>query len=128
MQKIRKHSFSDEQTNIGIDFDGVIHKCSKGYYDGTIYDEPVEGAREALQGLSERYTVIVYTCKARKDRGLVNGKNGIELVWEWLHNHELAQFISKVTAEKPRAVCYIDDKAIKFDDWPSCLKNVGEIR
>jgi phosphoheptose isomerase len=122
--KVRKHSYPDEQINIGVDFDGVIHRCSKGYYDGTIYDEPVEGSYEALQSLSEKYTVIVYTCKARADRGLVNGKTGTQLVWEWLESNNLSQFISKVTAEKPRAVAYIDDKSIKFNSWTDCLERV----
>jgi len=122
--KIREHSYPDEAINVGIDFDGVIHKCSKGYYDGTIYDDPVEGSYEALKALSKRYTVVVYTCKAKPDRGLVNGKTGITLVWEWLKKHDMAKFVSKVTAEKPRAVAYIDDKAIKFADWKSCLKEL----
>ena len=125
-QKIRKHSYPDELVNIGIDFDGVIHKCSKGYYDGTIYDTPVDGVREALQALSEKHTVIVYTCKARKDRGLVNGKTGIELIWDWLRLHDLEQYVSKVTAEKPRAIAYIDDKAIRFTNWQECLDSLGE--
>ena len=122
--KVRKHSYPDEQINIGVDFDGVIHRCSKGYYDGTIYDEPVEGSYEALQSLSEKYTVIIYTCKARADRGLVNGKTGTQLVWEWLESNNLSQFVSKVTAEKPRAVAYIDDKSIKFNSWADCLEQV----
>ena len=62
----REHSYPDELVNIGVDFDGVIHKNSKGYHDGTVYDEPVEGAREALQKLSEKYTVIVYSAKSKK--------------------------------------------------------------
>jgi phosphoheptose isomerase len=123
--KVRKHSYPDEQVNIGIDFDGVIHKCSKGYYDGTIYDDPISGAYQALKSLSEKYTIIVYTCKAKPDRGLVNGKTGTELVWDWLAKHDMAKFISKVTSEKPRAVAYIDDKSIKFENWNECL---GEIR
>mgnify|MGYP006405902149 CR=1 FL=1 len=122
--KIREHSYPDELINIGIDFDGVIHKCSKGYYDGTIYDEPIEGALEALKSISKKYTIIIYTCKARKDRGLVNGKTGIELVWEWLEKHDMAAYVSKVTAEKPRAKCYIDDKAIKFQSWGETLKEM----
>ena len=123
--KIREHSYPDETVNIGVDFDGVIHKCSKGYYDGTIYDEPIEGAYEALKHLAEKHTVIIYTCKARADRGLVNGKTGTQLVWERLEKYKMSQFVSKVTAEKPRAVAYIDDKAIKFDNWKSCLDEVG---
>jgi len=125
-KKVRKHSYPDELINIGVDFDGVIHKCSKGYHDGTIYDEPIEGAREALEQLSGKYTVIVCTCKARKDRGLVNGKTGIELVWDWLRLHDLDQYVSKVTAEKPRALAYIDDKAIRFTSWEECLANMQE--
>tara|TARA_R110000782_G_scaffold22368_3_gene59416 strand:- start:90 stop:1058 length:969 start_codon:yes stop_codon:yes gene_type:complete len=125
--RIRKHSYPDEQINIGVDFDGVIHKCSKGYYDGSIYDEPIQGSFEALKKLSEKYTVIVYTCKAKPDRGLVNGKTGIELVWKWLKNHNMAQFVSKVTSEKPRAVAYIDDKSIRFKDWSTCLKEVDSL-
>lgn len=125
--KIRKHSYPDEQINIGVDFDGVIHKCSKGYYDGTIYDEPVEGSYEALKKLSEKYTVIVYTCKAKPDRGLVDGKTGTQLVWEWLEKHDIAKFVSKVTSEKPRAVAYIDDKSINFKDWKSCLIEVDSL-
>jgi len=121
---VREHSYPDEQINIGVDFDKVIHKCTKGYFDGTIYDEPVEGAYEALQKLSEKYTVIVYTCKAKADRGLVNGKTGTELVWAWLEKHDMSKFVSKVTAEKPRAVAYIDDKAIQFTDWNSTLKTL----
>lgn len=125
---IREHSYPDEKINIGIDFDGVIHKCSKGYYDGTIYDEPVEGSYEALEKISKDYTIIMYTAKAKPDRGLVNGKTGIELVWEWLENHNMGKFVSKVTAEKPRAVCYIDDKAIRFDNWDSCFEQLENLK
>ena len=124
--KVRKHSYPDEKINIGIDFDGVIHKCSKGYYDGTIYDEPIDGSYEAIEKISKEYTIIVYTAKAKPDRGLVNGKNGTELVWEWLEKHGMAKFVSKVTSEKPRAVCYIDDKAVEFKDWNGCIEKLKQ--
>tara|TARA_Y100000592_G_C5469603_1_gene318650 strand:- start:449 stop:1429 length:981 start_codon:yes stop_codon:yes gene_type:complete len=125
---IRKHSFPDETKNICVDFDGVIHKNSKGFYDGTIYDEPVDGAMDSLKELAERYSVIVCTCKAKPDRGLINGKTGIELVWEWLDKHEMSQYVAKVTAEKPRAVAYIDDKSISFDgNWKDALRELKKI-
>ena len=125
--KIRKHSFPDEQVNIGIDFDGVIHKNSKGFYDGTVYDEPVEGSYDALEKISGMYDVIVYTAKAKSDRGLINGKTGIQLVWDWLRKNDMAKFVTKVTAEKPRAVAYIDDKAVRFDKWNECLDNLKSL-
>ena len=100
----------------------MIHKCSKGYYDGTIYDEPIEGSYEAIERLAKNHTIIINTCKAKPDRGLVNGKTGTQLVWEWLEEHDMAKFVSKVTSEKPRARVYIDDKGIRFTDWETALQ------
>ena len=122
------NGFADENTQIGIDFDGVIHKNSKGFYDGTIYDDPIEGVEEALKAIAERYTIVVYTAKAKADRPLVNGKTGAVLVLEWLQKHNLAQYISAVTAEKPRAVAYIDDRGIRFTDWQNCLNQLGNLK
>ena len=41
----------EEKNIIAIDFDGVIHKNSKGFHDGTIYDEPIEGVIKGLDYL-----------------------------------------------------------------------------
>ena len=117
----------DEMFNVGIDFDGVIHKCSKGYYDGTIYDGAIEGSFEALKKLSQYYKIIIYTCKAKPDRALVNGKTGTELVWEWLQKNQMDHFINDVTAEKPRAKFYIDDKAVRFKGWNEVLEKLNKI-
>ena len=129
MIEIRENSFPDETFQVGVDFDGVIHRCSKGFYDGTIYDPPISGAKEALKILSDKYVVIVYSAKARSDRPLVNGKTGIELIWEWLKAHDMDSYVKEVTAEKPRAVFYIDDKAVRFngswEDTFSDLKLLG---
>jgi len=123
---IRDNSDPDELVNIGIDFDGVMHLNSKGFYDGTIYDIPVPGTRDALKALSEKYNIIIYTCKAKPDRELVHGQTGTELVWRWLEEHNMAQYVSGVTSDKPRAVFYIDDKAIRFDNWEKTFNEIGE--
>ena len=118
----------DENTNqIAIDFDGVIHGNSKGFYDGTVYDSPIPGSIEAIKLLSKKYTIILFTAKAKPDRPLVNGKNGVELIWEWLRKYNLDLYIKEVTYEKPRAVAYIDDRAIRFEDWDSCLSKLKDI-
>tara|TARA_Y100000593_G_C4302406_1_gene334048 strand:- start:827 stop:1213 length:387 start_codon:yes stop_codon:yes gene_type:complete len=109
---------------LAIDFDGVIHKSSKSFHDGTIYDEPVDGVGEALKKLSKDYTLIIYTCKANPDRPLVNGKTGIELIWEWLEKYDFDGYIEDITYTKPNAKYYIDDKAVRFTNWDSVI---GEI-
>ena len=102
---------------LAIDFDGVIHKSSKSFHDGTIYDEPVDGVGKALKKLSKDYTLIIYTCKANPDRPLVNGKTGIELIWEWLKKYDFDRYIEDITYTKPNAKYYIDDKAVRFTNW-----------
>ena len=126
MSNTYKNLVEDEERHqIGIDFDGVIHRNSLGYHDGTIYDPPMEGTREALEDLSKRYNIVVYTCKAKPDRDLVNGKTGTQLIWEWLKKNSLDVYIKEVTSEKPRAAFYIDDKAYRFTDWTSMMNTIS---
>ena len=111
---------------LAIDFDGVIHKSSKSFHDGTIYDDPVNGVEGALERLSEDYTLIIYTCKANPDRPLINGKTGIELIWEWLDKYNLSQYINDIVYGKPNAKYYIDDKGIRFINWNQTIKEISE--
>lgn len=114
----------DESQVIAIDFDGVIHSFELGFHDGTIYGTPIPGSIESIKKISKKYKIVIYTAKAKKDRPLINGKTGIELVWEWLKKYDIDQYIQEVTAEKPRAICYIDDKAIRFIDWNQTLNDL----
>ncbi len=115
----------EESSVISIDFDGVIHSFESGFGDGTIYGTPINGSYEALEKLSMKYKLVIYTAKAKDDRPLVNNKTGKELVWEWLKKYNLNTFIHDITAEKPRAIVYIDDKSIRFHTWDQTLKELN---
>jgi hypothetical protein len=115
---------NDESNTIAIDFDGVIHSFELGFHDGTIYGTPLPGSIDNIKRLSEKFKLVIYTAKAKSDRPLINGKTGTELVWEWLGKYNIDSYISEVTAEKPRAICYIDDKAIRFIDWNQTMKEL----
>ena len=120
-----KKMVSDKDENtIGIDFDGVIHKNSKGFHDGTIYDEPIEGVKKGLEYLSKSYKLIVYSCKANPNRPFINGKTGVELMYDWLVENDLWQYIDKIVHDKPNAKYYIDDKAIRFIDWNQTIEEI----
>jgi hypothetical protein len=126
MKKIREHSFEDETFQVGVDFDGVVHKNSKGFFDGTVYDKPVEGIEELLKVLCKKYKLVLFSAKARKDRMLINGKTGVQLIKEWLVKYNLNQYFIDVTAEKPRAVFYIDDKAVYFKNTEDCMAKLKD--
>ena len=123
-KEFKKFTLDSDKNVIAVDFDGVIHKSSKGFYDGTIYDEPVEGTKKGLEYLSKSYKLVVYTCKANPDRPLIGSKTGTELIWEWMEKYDLSKYISDVVYSKPNAKYYIDDKAICFIDWNQILKVV----
>lgn len=111
----------EEANTIAIDFDGVIHSFELGFHDGTIYGTPIEGSIEAIKKIAKKYTIVIYTAKAKKDRPLINGKTGTELIWEWLRKYQLDSYIKDITAEKPRCICYVDDKAVQFINWNQAL-------
>lgn len=109
---------------VAIDFDGVINKNRKGFHDGTIYDEPIEGAIESIQEISKKYEIIIYTFKGHPDRPLVNGKTGIELVWDWLSEVGISHCIKDVVWGKPNAFIYVDDKGYRFHNWNDTIKDI----
>lgn len=91
---------------IVFDFDGVIHKYSKGWQDGSIYDEPVEGIKDVINELHKDYEIFIVSTRARELSGQTEienylDKNGIEY--------------DCVTSIKVPAIIYVDDRCIKFD-------------
>ena len=92
---------------ICVDFDGVIHKYSKGYWTGEIYDEPMEGAREVLwKWRNKGYRVVIFTARDPLQH---------QDIKDWLLEWDLPEL--EVTNVKIPAFMYLDDRAIRFVHW-----------
>tara|TARA_B100001059_G_C17811047_1_gene572272 strand:- start:888 stop:1286 length:399 start_codon:yes stop_codon:yes gene_type:complete len=115
------------EKTIAIDFDGVIHNDSLGFHDGTIYGDPIDGSLIAIKELSKNYKLIIYTCKANPKRPLIESKNGIDLIWKWLDQHKITNYIDDVIWGKPNAIIYIDDKGYRFQNWHQTIKDLNII-
>jgi len=117
-----------EQRRAMIDLDGTIHKYSKGYADGTLYDNPFEGAKRTIDWLKNNgYEIIIFTTRASEENSKVMGGNHeeeIEKVENYLKHHDI--YFDRITAEKLPADFYVDDKAIviKNGDWDAVLKTI----
>jgi len=128
VEEFNKIQKIENAKNIAIDFDGVIHACSKGYYDGTVYDVPIEGSLKALEALHNKgFSIFIYSCKSRTDRPEVDGKNGTQMIWDWLEKHNVKQYVTDVVSEKPRAICFIDDKGVRFNNWEDTFEQLKKI-
>jgi hypothetical protein len=114
-----------EQKRAMIDLDGTIHKYSKGYADGTIYDDPFDGAKDAINWLKKQgYEIVIFTTRASQDNASEMGgdhKKEIANIEAWLKHHNI--YFDKVTSDKLGADFYIDDKAIPIHhgNWDAVL-------
>ena len=72
------------EKTVVFDFDGVIHKYSKGWQDGSIYDEPVEGIKDIIDKLRQSgYKVVVVSTRTAK-------REGLKAVISWLNKYHIA--------------------------------------
>jgi len=125
---------------IAIDFDGVVHKYSKGWQDGSVYDEPFEGVFEAIEELMKENTVFIFSTrnpqqikKWLKDKLYIEHDLPCEH-WRYNFSVEIIPFWKKfwnkpnvlgITKRKLPAVVYIDDRAYKFTgDWNKTIKDL----
>jgi hypothetical protein len=118
--------FLFQEKRVMVDLDKTIHKYSKDWDDGTIYDEPFEQARDAINWLKDNgYEIVIFTTRASPGNAAEMGgdvKKEIAKVQAWLKHHNI--YFDKVTADKLSADFYIDDKAIPIHNgnWDAVLK------
>lgn len=96
---------------ICLDFDGVIHRYSRGWQGGQIYDTPTEGFREWAIEARQHFNLVIYSSRSAS-------AEGIEAMKAWLtkHGFDIKDFSFAHT--KPPAFITIDDRALTFDgDW-----------
>lgn len=96
-----------------IDFDGVIHGYSKGWHDGTAYDPPIPGAKEALAQLLETgWEVVIFSTR-----------DG-DQIRAWLLDWGFPAF--RVTNVKEPAQFLLDDRAIRFEAWSQAMATIRQ--
>ena len=82
-----------------IDFDGVLNNYK--FYDPDNLFDMRPGAYDFIMKLSVIYRVVILTAR------------DTEKVKEWLRENDIV--VDEVTNVKPPAVCYVDDRAVRFD-------------
>ena len=122
---------------IAVDFDGVIHAYSRGWQDGTIYDPPLPGALEGLRALMRDQAVFIHTTRpASQVARWIEQQSGygIECTTRiprrgWLRRPGFwnERNVLLVTDRKLAAVAYVDDRAIRFEEWSKTLEAVREL-
>lgn len=112
-----------------VDFDGTIHKYSEGWKDGTPYDPPFPGAREAIEKLKEMgFEIVIYTARLSEENAKMQGgsddvvEEQTRLLEDWLEKYQIPY--DRMTADKEPAAFYIDDKAVRIEDgnWKEVIQ------
>jgi hypothetical protein len=93
---------------IAVDFDGVIHAYTSPWTKPEeISDGPMPGAVEWLKEISPHYQVVVFSSRAEEYAGHA-------AIRRWLTENGVTDYVHWVTAKKPPAVLYVDDRGFRF--------------
>jgi hypothetical protein len=109
-----------------IDLDGVIHKYSKGFHDGTLYDEVMPGARDFINNMKDIYEIVIFTARISKTKKRFAPPSAKKDVEDWLMKNGI--HFDLVTSDKLPAIAYIDDRAIEFrGKWKYVYERLREL-
>ncbi len=126
----------DGNRRLGIDFDGVIHDYNRGWCNGAIYGEAIDGAIRALFDLKGAgYEIFILTSRVSKEHAQEEREQQELWIRQWLVNkfvitkldhagrtinRGMAKMIVDkidITADKKPAIAYIDDRGVRFTNW-----------
>jgi sugar/nucleoside kinase (ribokinase family) len=93
---------------LALDFDGVIHRYSKGWGAGAIYDPPTEGFREWAEEARKHFTLVIVSSRLRPEKD-----QGAEIE-DWLRLHDINPSWFEFARFRPPALISIDDRALTF--------------
>lgn len=110
---------AEKPKQVLVDFDGVLHKYSKKWHDGTIYDGPVEGAKEGMGKMKKNgYRLVIFSARAQHPEQVKDME-------AWLKKHEIPYDEIYVGEGKPPHELIIDDNAVRFEgDWREMKKEI----
>ena len=116
---MKEVSLEYKESTLAIDFDGVVHRYSRGFQGlQNAYDIPTPGTEESLIELQRRgFRLIIVSSRPT------------DVIEEWLIKYNLRHYFDEVTNIKQPAKYYIDDHAVYFDKekdspWEEVLKIV----
>lgn len=103
---------------ICLDFDGVIHSYRSPWQGPLVIpDPPTDGLFDWLHEMSKSYRLVVFSSRFSTP-GAMEVAAGWMADWRQVRGDPKKPFEVEFTAEKPPAVVYIDDRAVRFDgDW-----------
>ena len=114
-----------------VDFDGVLHWYRQGWLDGSIYDEPSPGAKEAMQELREiGYKIVIFSTRAfdRTVKGVKEHSQFIAMT-DWLHRYDIPYDSIWMDIGKPMGHAYLDDRAIQFrGNWRESIQAINTFK
>lgn len=110
---------------IAVDFDGVVHRYSRGWADGTIYDPPMPGALEGLRELMDAGPVFIHTTRDISDvaEWLIGRHFNVRTGHDGPFWNERGTLL--VTNRKLAATAYLDDRGVRFLTWEQALRDLG---
>ena len=100
------------------EYEAVLDKQREYYRTGETL--PVAFRKEMLRKLKDAgYSIVIHTCRALTP-------DGRRAVVHWLTAHHMIELIDNVTALKPIARCYVDDRAIRFEGCEGLLNAIEQ--